>query len=539
LICIPQSVFFLNNSTNGNSYLWDFGDGTTSTLEEPIHQYTNPGIYLVQLIVWDSTGCFSPDSVTVTVNIGSFTAGVVQPPTSICPGDSYQLDAFGGTSYSWSPANLLNNPLIANPIATIFSTTTFNVTISDSCGSITAQLTLDVSAPTVSVNNDTTICLGESVDLIANGTGTITWSPSTFLTNTNTFTTTATPNTAITYFANVISQNGCTASDSITIQVFFNPPIPVLDDTTLICIGASSLVNISGGTSYFWYPATNLIGQNTSSVQLSPSTEQYYYCDVTNSCGTKTDSIWVEIIIPQILAGNDTIVCPNYPAAVYANGATSYVWSPSPISSNSNGSQAIVQNQTTTNYMVIGTDNYGCKDTAYVLISTFPQPFVFAGANVYALIGEPINLDATSSGQGAFLWSPSDEFTCATCQNTSVTTSQNSTYTVNFTDLNGCKATSQVSIYFDPFFYVPNTFTPDGDQFNNGFRAIGGNFKDFEMTIFNRWGELIYTMKSLSDYWDGTYNNVNCEDGTYVWKIVYSDFAYRKKEITGHVNLLR
>jgi hypothetical protein len=46
-------------------------------------------------------------------------------------------------------------------------------------------------------------------------------------------------------------------------------------------------------------------------------------------------------------------------------------------------------------------------------------------------------------------------------------------------------------------------------------------------------------MKSLSDYWDGTYNNVNCEDGTYVWKIVYSDFAYRKKEITGHVNLLR
>jgi gliding motility-associated-like protein len=381
--------------------------------------------------------------------------------------------------------------------------------------------------------------LGESVDLIANGTGTITWSPSTFLTNTNTFTTTATPNTAITYFANVISQNGCTASDSITIQVFFNPPIPVLDDTTLICIGASSLVNISGGTSYFWYPATNLIGQNTSSVQLSPSTEQYYYCDVTNSCGTKTDSIWVEIIIPQILAGNDTIVCPNYPAAVYANGATSYVWSPSPISSNSNGSQAIVQNQTTTNYMVIGTDNYGCKDTAYVLISTFPQPFVFAGANVYALIGEPINLDATSSGQGAFLWSPSDEFTCATCQNTSVTTSQNSTYTVNFTDLNGCKATSQVSIYFDPFFYVPNTFTPDGDQFNNGFRAIGGNFKDFEMTIFNRWGELIYTMKSLSDYWDGTYNNVYCEDGTYVWKIVYSDFAYRKKEITGHVNLLR
>ena len=325
----------------------------------------------------------------------------------------------------------------------------------------------------------------------------------------------------------------------MSIQVFFDSPSPVLDDTTLICNGESSSVNISGGTSYFWYPSNNLIGQNNTNVILSPPTEQYYYCDVTNSCGTTTDSIWVEIIISQILAGNDTIVCPNNTAAVNASGAASYVWSPSPISSNADGSQAIVQNQTSTNYMVIGTDIFGCKDTAYVLISTFPQPFVFAGSDVYALIGEPINLAATSSGQGTFLWTPSAEFTCATCQNTSVNTSQNSTYTIYFTDLNGCKATSQVSIYFDPFFYVPNTFTPDGDQFNNGFSAIGENFKDFEMTIFNRWGELIYTMKSISDYWDGTYNNVYCEDGTYVWKIVYSDFAYRKKEITGHVNLLR
>jgi gliding motility-associated-like protein len=539
LICIPQSVYFINNSTNGNSYFWDFGDGTSSILEEPIHQYTTPGVYDVELLVFDSTGCFSPDSVTVTVNIGSFTAGVVQPPTSICPGDSYQLNAYGGATYLWSPANVLNNVTIANPIATIFSTTTFNVTISDSCGTITTQVTLDVSAPNVSINNDTTICFGESVDLIANGSGAITWVPSTFLTNVNTFTTTATPNSNITYIANVVSANGCTDSDTMSIQVFFDSPSPVLDDTTLICNGGSSSVNISGGTSYFWYPTNNLIGQNNTNVILSPPTEQYYYCDVTNSCGTTTDSIWVEIIIPQILAGNDTIVCPNYPAAVNASGAASYVWSPSPISSNADGSQAIVQNQTTTNYMVIGTDIFGCKDTAYVLISTFPQPFVFAGSDVYALIGEPINLAATSSGQGTFLWTPSAEFTCATCQNTSVNTSQNSIYTIYFTDLNGCKATSQVSIYFDPFFYVPNTFTPDGDQFNNGFSAIGGNFKDFEMTIFNRWGELIYTMKSLTDYWDGTYNNVYCEDGTYVWKIVYSDFAYRKKEITGHVNLLR
>lgn len=227
-----------------------------------------------------------------------------------------------------------------------------------------------------------------------------------FLTNANTFTTTATPNSNITYIANVVSANGCTDSDTMSIQVFFDPPSPVLDDTTLICNGGSSSVNITGGTSYFWYPSNNLIGQNNTNVILSPPTEQYYYCDVTNSCGTTSDSIWVEIIIPQILAGNDTIVCPNNTASVWASGAESYVWSPSPISSNKDGSQAIVQNQTTTNYMVIGTDIFGCKDTAYVLISTFPQPFVIAGSDVYALIGEPINLAATSSGQGSFYGHP-------------------------------------------------------------------------------------------------------------------------------------
>ena len=56
LICIPQSVLFLNDSQNGNAYFWDFGDGNTSTEEEPIYQYTEPGSYEVQLVVYDTTG---------------------------------------------------------------------------------------------------------------------------------------------------------------------------------------------------------------------------------------------------------------------------------------------------------------------------------------------------------------------------------------------------------------------------------------------------------------------------------------------------
>jgi gliding motility-associated-like protein len=539
LICIPQSVYFQNNSVNGNAYIWDFGDGSGSTLMQPSHQYTVPGAYDVQLIVYDSTGCYAPDSVTVTVNIGAFTAGAVQPTTSICPGDSYQLDAYGGTTYSWSPANLLNNPNIANPIATINATTAFSVIILDTCGSDTVQVTINVSAPTVSLNNDTTICLGGSVNLIATGTGTILWTPSNFLTSTSTFNTTATPTSTTTYTATVTSANGCTASDSINIQVFFNPPLPVLDDTLTICYGGTGSAFISGGTSYFWYPTNNLIGQTNQTVQLSPLIEQYYYCDVTNSCGTESDSIWVNIITPQIFAGNDTIVCPGAPAAVWASGASYYVWSPSPVSTANNGAFAVVQNQINTNYTVIGTDSNGCQDTADVLISVFPPPHINAGLDVYALVGETIQFNAITSGPGNILWTPQDEFSCSTCVNTSVSPSQNAVYNVYFTDLNGCQAQSQVSVYFDPFIYVPNTFTPDGDEYNNEFRPILGNIREYEMLVFDRWGEIVYEMTSTDDYWDGTYKNLPCQDGTYVWKLKYKDFANNKKEITGHINLLR
>jgi gliding motility-associated-like protein len=449
------------------------------------------------------------------------------------------MDAYGGTSYSWSPANVLNNPNIANPIATINATTTFSVIISDTCGSDTVQVTLNVSAPSVSLNNDTTICLGASVNLVATGTGTITWTPSNFLSNTNTFTTTATPTNTITYTATVTSANGCTAADSVNIQVFFNPPQPVLDDTLTICYGGSGSAFVSGGTSYFWYPNNNLIGQTNQTAELSPTIEQYYYCDVTNSCGTESDSIWVNIITPQILAGNDTIVCPGSPAAVWASGAAYYVWSPSPVSTANNGAFAIVQTQVNTNFMVIGTDSNGCQDTANVMISVYPPPFINAGLDVYALVGEIIQFNATTSGPGSILWTPQDEFSCSTCASTSVSPNQNAVYNVYFTDLNGCQAQNQVSVYFDPFIYIPNTFTPDGDEHNNEFRPILGNVREFEMLVFNRWGEIVFEMTTIEDYWDGTYNNLPCQDGTYVWKLKYKDFANNKKEITGHINLMR
>jgi gliding motility-associated-like protein len=539
LICIPQNVFFDNNSQNANSFFWDFGDGNTSTAYEPIHAYTTPGTYDVLLVAFDSTGCFTPDSVTVTVNIGAFTAGAIQPTASICAGDTYQLEAFGGSTYTWSPANVLDDPSSPTPTATIFTTTTFSVIVADSCGSDTLEVILNVNIPSITLPNDTTICIGESVPITATASGNVSWSPGSFLNTTTGANVIATPQSNITYTATTTSNIGCTAQDSIAISVFNNPPVPQLIDSVALCYGNAMPLTASGGTSYFWYPNNDLIGANNPTVQISPTTGQYYYVDVTNSCGTETDSVWVSILTAQIWAGNDTIVCPGRPANLWASGALYYEWSPAANGTSANGAQVSVLPPFNTTYMVIGTDAQGCQDSAYVQVNLYQPAFVSAGPDIFALQGDVIQLTADPSGPGAFLWSPSDEVSCANCQFTTVTPNQNAIYSVYFTDQNGCTAQSQVNIYYDPFFYVPNTFTPDGDMFNQYFRVVGGNYLEVEVSIYNRWGELIYQFTDLKDYWDGTYNFRPCQDGTYTWKIKYTDYQNRKEILTGHVNLLR
>jgi len=107
------------------------------------------------------------------------------------------------------------------------------------------------------------------------------------------------------------------------------------------------------------------------------------------------------------------------------------------------------------------------------------------------------------------------------------------------TDQNGCQSSDIVSIFYDITIYVPNTFTPDQDEFNQTFMMYGGNIKEFHMMIFDRWGELIFETYDMKYGWDGTYNGLICQDGTYIWKIELEDAFDKKKQLVGHVNLIR
>jgi gliding motility-associated-like protein len=91
--------------------------------------------------------------------------------------------------------------------------------------------------------------------------------------------------------------------------------------------------------------------------------------------------------------------------------------------------------------------------------------------------------------------------------------------------------------------YVPNTITPDGDEYNNDFFPVlssGFSEDGYTLLIFNRWGELLFESHDLSVGWDGTYNGELVQDGTYTWKITAKNKKNDDKEqYVGHVNVLR
>ena len=110
----------------------------------------------------------------------------------------------------------------------------------------------------------------------------------------------------------------------------------------------------------------------------------------------------------------------------------------------------------------------------------------------------------------------------------------------------GCTDTFTVVVQVreELLYFIPNSFTPDDDEFNQTFQPVfesGFDPYDFNMLIFNRWGEVVFETNDASSYgWDGTFNGYKVEAGTYIWRIEFGDeYTDERTIITGHVNLIR
>lgn len=115
-------------------------------------------------------------------------------------------------------------------------------------------------------------------------------------------------------------------------------------------------------------------------------------------------------------------------------------------------------------------------------------------------------------------------------------------YTI-LAELNGAPPvesfSNQVRIIYEAAVYFPNAFTPDGDGRNDVFRVLGNFISDYELRIFNRWGELIFYTSHIDEGWNGEYLNRPAPEGTYIYSAIISDFEGNRFNKTGSVYLLR
>ncbi len=395
--------------------------------------------------VTDEFGCTDTDEVVVFVNT---------PPTvtasadvDICAGASTRLNASGANAYVWSPIVGLSNPNLSNPIATPLVTTTYTVTGTDANGCThTDQVTVNVVENAgISAGLPTTICEGETTQLVATGGTNYQWSPATGLNSTNIANPIANPTVTTTYTLTGVSANGCPSISTLTVTVLPKPE-PVACEDKMICLGDSIQLIVTTFAQYSWSPTNSLINPTSGTPTAFPTETTTYTVTVTDENGcTNTDEVTVFVNNQSAIAlGPDITLCEGGPVPLDAGTGIAYEWIPSTGLSDPTIRNPIATVNSTITYTVLVTNQSGCIGRDEITITVNGAPNADAGPPVVICPGETGQLQA--SGGVSYQWSPTDGLSNPNIANPFVTTDRVTTYQVTVTDEFGCTSTDETLV---------------------------------------------------------------------------------------------
>lgn len=373
-----------------------------------------------------------------------------------CNNPSVVLNGSGGVLYSWSPANGLDDPNIANPIASPNNTTTYTLTVTGGNGCTQTSdvtVTVDDTTPTANAGNDaTTDCIIQpTVTLTATGGVSYLWSPSNGLDDPTIATPIANPNSTTTYTVTVTGANGCTETDDVTITVDKDlPPINAGNDTVIDCNVTSITLNSTGNGIYSWAPSTGLSDPNIANPIATPTSTTMYTLSVTgaNGCVATDDiTITVDNQTPTVSAGNDvTIDCNTPTTTLNAQGGNEYAWSPNLGLSDSSIANPTANPLVTTTYTVAVTAPNGCKANDQVTVTVDKDPPLANAGPDFGTTCASLNAQLSASGGVAYSWSPTTALSNPNIANPLAAPPTTTTYTVTVTGANGCVATDNTTV---------------------------------------------------------------------------------------------
>tara|TARA_B110000495_G_C23030715_1_gene613783 strand:- start:253 stop:2643 length:2391 start_codon:yes stop_codon:yes gene_type:complete len=479
---------------------------------------------------------------------------------------SYGGNASNGVDYTFLPSTItftagqttqsINIMSIYDLLAEGTESLTVTITYSGDCGqNQTETITLwivDQSPLTLNLLDQVVVdCLNvDSLNLIASPSG---GNPDYFhvwSTGATTSFITVNPLVTATYYVTVTDDCGYqSVYDSIEVVIPINPPLllEVSNDTSVMCPNSpvdlfSTITGGAGGYSWSW---SNGNSQQDISIQTMETNQ--YDLTVTDMCGASvSESVLVIVVLPVITAQpyGATSICPGDSAEIgvlvsNGTGVYDYNWS-----TGETTSEIIVKPTYSTIYYISITDScaahYEVVENLAVNVDRPIAEFTLGADNI--VIKKPINFINQSEGATSYYWEfGNDEFSTEVNPMTTYYNDGEVTIMLVAENQAGCLDTVYHTYYIQPemIFFVPNAFTPNGDGNNDYFFGDGVGVKDYQMRIFNRWGEMIYHSVGKRETWDGRVNGVIAPNGVYIWKMQLTGYDGTDYEKTGHVSLIR
>jgi gliding motility-associated-like protein len=313
-----------------------------------------------------------------------------------------------------------------------------------------------------------------------------------------------------------------------------------------VCAGASVMLGAtSNGDRFTWSPGTGLSNTGVLQPLASPDTTTEYILTATRGTCVRADSVRVTVDPgPMVQTSGDTTICSGASVVIAGNvsNGDKFAWTPVTGLSNAGVARPVARPATTTVYVLTVTDVSGCIDTASLMVEVTPPVVLSAGNDTNLLLGQTISLGAVGTPVTRYAWSPATALSDPTAANPVARPSQDITYTVNAETANGCSGDASVTIHVfsRADIFVPSAFTPNGDGHNDLFRAVPVGIKSFgHLTVYDRWGRLVFKGNGPDQGWDGTLGGVPQEAGAYVWTASGIDLAGHPVLRRGTVVLIR
>jgi gliding motility-associated-like protein len=536
VICAGESVTL--SGSGANTYTWDnavsnnvpFSPNSSTT-------YTVTGT--------DANGCVNTDQVQVTVNLlPTVNAGNDQ---AVCLGASVTLTGAGAVTYSWDNGvqnDISFSPLVGTVNYTVTGTSNFGCTNTD-------QVSVTVNPlPAVVAGLDDAICIGESSTLSGSGASTYTWN------NGVVDGVVFSPSSTLTYTVTGTSSAGCTNSDQVIVTVNPLPTVFAGNDIS-VCDGVVVTLTGSGAATYAWdNGVTNGLAFN------SPVGTLTYTVTGTSVAGcVNTDQVNVTVnTAPLVVFEADTTIGCLPLLVNFTNttsGSSNCIWTLS------DGTVLLGCGSVSNVFDQVGcydvtltvTDDNGCSNSSssvdYICVEAPPIASFTPSATELSSFATEVSFLNSSYGASSYNWTFGESSYSIEENPVYVFPEDEGEYVVTLVASSplGCSdvATATITVKEELVFFVPNTFTPDNDDYNEVFKPVfysGFDPYDFSLLIFNRWGEIVFESRNAEVGWDGSYGSNNeieiVQDGTYTWVIRYrisENKGYRKA--TGHVNLIR